>query len=58
VDPDVIPLGSKVHVEGYGEAIAGDIGGDIKGNRIDVFIPSNSQAKQWGRKDVQVKILD
>jgi 3D (Asp-Asp-Asp) domain-containing protein len=58
VDPDVIPLGSKVHVEGYGEAIAGDIGGAIKGNRIDVFIPSNSQAKQWGRKDVQVKILD
>ncbi|MGM0875836.1 MAG: LysM peptidoglycan-binding domain-containing protein [Bacillota bacterium] len=58
VDPDVIPLGSTVHVEGYGEAIAGDIGGAIKGNRIDVFIPSKSQAKQWGRKDVQVKILD
>jgi 3D (Asp-Asp-Asp) domain-containing protein len=58
VDPDVIPLGSKVHVEGYGEAIAGDTGGAIDGNRIDVFIPSESEAKQWGRKDVQVKILD
>jgi N-acetylmuramoyl-L-alanine amidase len=58
VDPNVIPLGSKVHVEGYGEAIAGDIGGAIKGKKIDVFIPSKSDAKQWGRKDVQVKILN
>ncbi|GAA3326735.1 hypothetical protein GCM10020331_063860 [Ectobacillus funiculus] len=37
VDPKVIPLGSKVWVEGYGEAIAGDTGGAIKGNRIDVL---------------------
>lgn len=58
VDPDVIPLGSKVHVEGYGEAIAGDIGGAITGNRIDVFIPSESKAKKWGRQEVEVKILD
>ncbi|QGQ47713.1 LysM peptidoglycan-binding and 3D domain-containing protein [Metabacillus sediminilitoris] len=58
VDPDVIPLGTKVHVEGYGEAIAGDTGGAIDGKKIDVFIPSESEAKQWGRKDVQVKILD
>ena len=58
VDPDVIPLGSTVHVEGYGEAIAGDIGGGINGNEIDVFIPSESHAKEWGRKKVQVKILD
>ena len=58
VDPDVIPLGSTVHVEGYGEAIAGDIGGGINGNEIDVFIPSESHAKKWGRKEVQVKILD
>jgi N-acetylmuramoyl-L-alanine amidase len=58
VDPDVIPLGSTVHVEGYGEAIAGDIGGGINGNEIDVFIPSESHAKEWGRKEVKVKILD
>src|SRR6185312_4204885 len=37
VDPNVIPLGTKVHVEGYGYAIAGDTGGAIKGNIIDVF---------------------
>src|SRR5699024_2400110 len=40
VDPSVIPLGSRVHVEGYGEAIAGDTGGDIKGDRIDVHLPT------------------
>ncbi|MGG0644808.1 3D domain-containing protein [Sporosarcina gallistercoris] len=58
VDPLVIPLGSKVHVEGYGYAVAGDIGGAIKGNRIDVFMASHSQAIQWGRKSVRVKVLN
>ncbi|MEH7808784.1 LysM peptidoglycan-binding domain-containing protein, partial [Bacillus safensis] len=50
VDPNVIPLGSKVYVEGYGEAIAADTGGAIKGNKIDVHVPSKSQAKNWGVK--------
>ena len=58
VDPKVIPLGTKVWVEGYGEAIAGDTGGAIKGNRIDVFIPNKSRALQWGSKTVKVKILN
>ena len=58
VDPTVIPLGSKVWVEGYGEAIAGDTGGAIKGNKIDVFIPSKEAALQWGRKNVTIKILE
>ncbi|WP_422122078.1 LysM peptidoglycan-binding domain-containing protein [Planococcus sp. X10-3] len=58
VDPTVIPLGSKVWVEGYGEAIAGDTGGAIKGNKIDVFIPSRDAALQWGRKNVTIKILE
>jgi 3D (Asp-Asp-Asp) domain-containing protein len=57
VDPKVIPLGSKVWVEGYGNAIAGDTGGAIKGNKIDVFIPTQSQALKWGRKNVKIKIL-
>ncbi|MBJ8031349.1 cell wall-binding protein EntA [Bacillus cereus group sp. N21] len=57
VDPKVIPLGSKVWVEGYGEAIAGDTGGAIKGNRIDVLVGSDSAANKWGRKSVKVKIL-
>ncbi|EKS8363771.1 enterotoxin [Bacillus thuringiensis] len=57
VDPKVIPLGSKVWVEGYGEAIAGDTGSAIKGNRIDVLMGSKSKAMNWGRKTVKVKIL-
>lgn len=57
VDPKVIKLGTKVHVEGYGYAVAGDIGGAIKGKKIDVFIPSKSAALKWGRKNVKIKIL-
>ena len=58
VDPNVIPLGSKVWVEGYGHAIAGDTGGAIKGNKIDLFVPSRSAALSFGRKQVKVKILN
>lgn len=59
VDPSVIPLGSIVHVEGYGKAVAGDIGSAIQGNRIDVFIPNRSNALDFGRRhDVTVKILE
>jgi 3D (Asp-Asp-Asp) domain-containing protein/LysM repeat protein len=57
VDPNVIPLGSKVYVDGYGYATAADTGGAIKGNVIDVFIPSKEEAIQWGRKQVKVTIL-
>ncbi|WP_181348446.1 3D domain-containing protein [Thalassobacillus sp. CUG 92003] len=58
VDPDVIPLGSEVYVEGYGRAVAGDTGGAINGQKIDVFIPSKQEALNWGRKEVNVKVLD
>lgn len=58
VDPNVIPLGSRVHVEGYGEAVAGDTGGAIKGNKIDVHVPSKAEARRWGRKQVKITILD
>lgn len=58
VDPSVIPLGSKVYVEGYGYATAADTGGAINGNKIDVFIPSYDEAVQWGRKQVKVTVLE
>jgi len=58
VDPKVIPLGTKVYVEGYGYAVAGDIGSAIKGNKIDVFFSSKSEAYKWGRKNVNIKILE
>jgi len=57
VDPRVIKLGTKVYVEGYGYAIAGDTGSGIKGNKIDVFMPNHSSALKWGRKTVKIKIL-
>ncbi|OFD48011.1 enterotoxin [Bacillus mycoides] len=58
VDPSVIPLGSKVWVEGYGVAIAGDTGGAIKGNKIDVLMPDKGTSSNWGRKTVTVKVLN
>ncbi|MCL7749283.1 G5 and 3D domain-containing protein [Halalkalibacter alkaliphilus] len=58
VDPSVIPLGTRVHVEGYGNAIAGDTGGAIKGNKIDVHVPTKSEAFRWGSRTVKVTILD
>lgn len=58
VDPSVIKIGTKVYVEGYGYAIAGDTGGAIRGNKIDVFFPNKSNALNWGRKTVKIKILN
>ena len=59
VDPKVIPLNTKVYVEGYGFAIAHDTGGAIRGNIIDVFMPSREAAYNWGRKKgVKIYILE
>ncbi|PAE36747.1 G5 and 3D domain-containing protein [Bacillus sp. 7884-1] len=57
VDPRVIPLGTKVYVEGYGYAVASDTGGAIKGHKIDVFFPSKAEAFRWGVRKVKIKIL-
>ncbi|MGR3764383.1 3D domain-containing protein [Rossellomorea sp. NS-SX7] len=58
VDPDVIPLGSKVYIEGYGYARAEDTGGAIKGNRIDIYMEHEKDALQYGVRDVKVKIIE
>lgn len=57
VDPRIIPLGTKVYVEGYGLAIAEDVGGAIKGNIIDVYMDTYSQTMEWGVQYVKVYIL-
>ncbi len=57
VDPKVIPLGTRMYIDGYGYATAMDIGGSIKGNRIDVFFDTKEECMKWGRKKVQVFIL-
>lgn len=56
-DPNVIPMGTRLYVEGYGEAIAADQGGAIKGNRIDLFFDSHQEALNWGMRTVKVTIL-
>lgn len=57
VDPSIIPLGTKVYVEGYGYAVAADTGSAIKGYKIDIFIPSKAEAYRWGVRKVKIRIL-
>jgi len=57
VDPRVIPLRSRLFIEGYGYAIAGDTGGAIKGTRIDLGMDTVRAAKQFGRRSVRVYII-
>ena len=57
VDPSVIPLGTKVFVDGYGYAIASDTGGAIKGNKIDVYFNNKAETQRWGVRNVKVTIV-
>ncbi|NLK97930.1 MAG: DUF348 domain-containing protein [Epulopiscium sp.] len=57
VDPRVIPLGTKMYVEGYGYAVAEDIGGAIKGNKIDLYFNTLKEANNFGRQQRKVYIL-
>jgi 3D (Asp-Asp-Asp) domain-containing protein len=58
VDPTVIPLGSRLFIEGYGFAVAADVGGAIKGKRIDLGYDTHREAVQFGRRRVTVYLLD
>ena len=58
VDPNVIPLGTRVFVEGYGLAVAGDTGGAIQGNIIDLCMDQHYEAINFGRRTVKVYILE
>lgn len=58
VDPKVIPLGTRLYVEGYGYCVAEDTGGLIKGDRIDLFLGSEAECVDWGVQDVLVYILE
>ena len=64
VDPRVIPLGTRLYIESldstkdYGYAVAEDTGGAIKGNRIDLFFNTASDARRFGRRSVKVHILN
>ncbi|MBL8060059.1 MAG: G5 domain-containing protein [Chthonomonas sp.] len=58
VDPRKIKLGTLCFVEGYGFAIAADIGSAIKGNKIDVCVPTLSEARRWGRRKVTIHVFN
>jgi 3D (Asp-Asp-Asp) domain-containing protein len=57
VDPKYIPLGTRLYIEGYGFAVAGDVGKAIKGHRIDLGFDTYRQAMNFGRRHVNVCVL-
>jgi uncharacterized protein YabE (DUF348 family) len=57
VDPRVIPIGTRLYIEGYGEAVAADTGGAIKGNRIDLCYNTPGECFKFGRQTVNVHVL-
>ena len=58
VDPDVIPLGSQVWVDGFGWMMAEDVGGAIKGEIVDIYMGAGPDARRlamrWGRQTAKV----
>ena len=58
VDPKIIPLGTKLYIEGYGYAIANDTGGDIIGKTVDLYMSSTKECYNWGVRYVKVYVLE
>lgn len=59
VDPKVIPYGTKVYIPQFDKIfIAEDCGGAIKGNKIDIFMNDESSVYNWGRKTIDIYIVD
>lgn len=58
VDPSVIPLGTRVYIPGYGEAIAEDTGGSVVGNTIDIAFDTYEEAMSFGVQSFEIYILD
>jgi cystine transport system substrate-binding protein len=56
VDPNVIPLGTRLTIPGYGEGVAADTGGAVRGATIDVWFPTHAQALGWGRRTVTITL--
>ena len=59
VDRDIIPMGSEVEIMGLdGGYIAEDIGGAIKGYRIDICMETQQEALDWGRQEVTILVRE
>ena len=57
-DPRVLPIGTRVRIKGMGVYVVKDTGGAIKGKRIDIWLPSNTAAMRFGRRDVELTVLE
>ncbi|WP_243834801.1 3D domain-containing protein [Exiguobacterium sp. AT1b] len=57
VDPAIIPLGTRVYVEGIGMAIALDTGSAIKGQKIDIMMDEKEEAVTFGRKPLTIWVI-
>ena len=57
VDPQVIPLGTELYIEGYGPAVAADTGGAIQGQIIDLYMNTEAECWEFGRRNVRVREL-
>lgn len=58
VDTNVIPFHTRLYIEGYGFAVAGDRGGAIRGEKVDLFFDTREETVQFGRRHIRVWILD
>jgi 3D (Asp-Asp-Asp) domain-containing protein len=56
VDPSVIPLGTRMSVPGYGEGVAADVGSAVAGAMIDLWFPTDAEARGWGRRAVTITL--
>lgn len=58
VDPKVIPLGTRLYIPGYGEALAADTGGWIKGSRIDLCFEDLQECYRYGRRKIKIYLIE
>jgi 3D (Asp-Asp-Asp) domain-containing protein len=56
VDPGVIPLGTRMSIPGYGGGVAADVGSAVSGAMIDLWFPSDAQARAWGRRTITIDL--
>jgi 3D (Asp-Asp-Asp) domain-containing protein len=56
VDPSVIPLGTRMSIPGYGDGVAADVGSGVSGATIDLWFPTDAQARAWGRRTVTISL--
>ena len=57
VDPEIIPLGSRLWIPGYGHAVADDTGGRIRGHHVDMRVQERGHMTRWGFQPVRVYVL-